>query len=90
MLEIAKLIVTEYMAVYSIDCIDKRGCTSQQLYAKKKGRYSIHCITHSSPEARGLAVNVNVSRRQFDNADLHEQVRQALDVSGLSADALSR
>src|SRR5437763_15179821 len=55
MLEIAKLVVAKYMAIYSIDCIDERGCTSQQLYAKKKGRYSIHCVTHSSPDARGLA-----------------------------------
>src|SRR6266571_3642167 len=39
-----------------VDCVDERGCTSQQLYAKKKGRYSIHCVTHSSPEARGLAL----------------------------------
>ena len=51
MLEIAKFIVAEYMTVYSIDCIDERGCTSQQLYAKKKGCYSIRCVTHSSPEA---------------------------------------
>jgi len=54
MLEIAKLIVAEYMAIYPIDCIDERGRTSQQLYAKKKGRYSVHCVTHSSPDARRL------------------------------------
>jgi len=50
MLEKAKLIVAEYMIVYSIDCIDERGCTPQQLYAKKKDCYSIRCVTHSSPE----------------------------------------
>src|SRR2546421_5437167 len=56
MLEIAKLIVTKYMAIYSIDCIDERGCTSQQLHAKKKGSYSIHYVTHSSPDARRIAL----------------------------------
>jgi len=56
MLEIAKLIVAEYMAIYSIDCIDERGRASQQLYAKKKGRYRIRCVSHPSPEARGLAL----------------------------------
>ena len=49
MLQIAKLIITKYMAVDSIHRINERCCTPHQLYAKQKSSYSIRCVTHSSP-----------------------------------------